>query len=314
MAQRFLGDRAVHHRQELRQCFQDHHLGPQARPHAAQFDTDHPGADHAQALRHLGEVQRAPGVHDLLAVEGRDLQVDRLGAGGDHDVLGTEDLGLSLVRLVLDLAVAQQLAGAEQAGDLVGREQLLDAAGEAPGNRGLARLHLGQVQRDTGEIHAVVGELMLGAMIDLGGFQQRLGGDAARVEAGATEGRGVVAIQPGVDASGLEPQLRGADRAGITGGAAANDNDVVLLFAHEMGSSLIRRILAAIRPRRHPRAARFSRCNAAPPTRVGGADACFRQLPPRPRQRSRRRRFHESAASSVGRRSCRHASRDGSPG
>src|SRR3546814_232808 len=54
--------------QEVGQRFEHGHFRAQALPHAAQLQPDHAGADHAQALRPVGEVERADVVADVLAV------------------------------------------------------------------------------------------------------------------------------------------------------------------------------------------------------------------------------------------------------
>src|SRR2546430_14316604 len=64
------------------------------------------------------------------------------------------------------------------------------------------------------------------AMVELGGLQQRLGRDAARVQAGAAEGGAAVAVLPLIYAGDAELVLRGADRGRIARRAAADDHDV----------------------------------------------------------------------------------------
>src|SRR6185503_1791193 len=64
------------------------------------------------------------------------------------------------------------------------------------------------------------------------GIQQRLGRDAAHVEAGAAQCLLAVLAGEGVDAGGLQAQLRGADRGHIAGRAGADDDDVEFV-AHE---------------------------------------------------------------------------------
>jgi hypothetical protein len=91
-----------------------------------------------------------------------------------------------------------------------------------------ALLHGREIELDAADLHAVHGELMLCAMQQLGRFEHRLGGNAARVETSAAEGVGAVLVLPLVDAGDLELVLAGADGAGITGGTAADDNHIVL--------------------------------------------------------------------------------------
>ncbi len=86
MTERFLGKLAIRHRQELIQRFEHHGLGSEPPPDAAEFEPDHARADHAEALRHLGELERAPGIHDALAVELDAPQGHGLRTGRQHDV------------------------------------------------------------------------------------------------------------------------------------------------------------------------------------------------------------------------------------
>src|SRR3546814_11420129 len=92
--------------------------------------------------------------------------------------------------------------------DLVGAEQLLDAAGELTRDRGLARLHLVEIDLEIRTADAVRTDLVLHAMPQLRRFQQCFRGNAASVEAGAAECGGVVLVQPSVDAGGLETALQ----------------------------------------------------------------------------------------------------------
>src|SRR3546814_3829772 len=66
---------------------------------------------------------------------------------------------------------------------------------------------------------------MLHIMIDFGRAQQRLGRDAAPVEANAAK---ILAL----DDCGLEAQLRRADRRNIAAGAGAEDDEVVVGVSH----------------------------------------------------------------------------------
>ena len=52
---------------------------------------------------------------------------------------------------------------------------------------------------------------------DLGGMQQRLGGNAADIEADAAQ------HGPALDQRDLEPEIRGAERGGVTARTRAED-------------------------------------------------------------------------------------------
>src|SRR6516225_11169014 len=69
-------------------------------------------------------------------------------------------------------------------------------------------------------------ELLLCTVVELGGFEQRLRGNTARVEAGATEGGGAIMVLPLIYTGDTELVLRGTDGRRITGRAGADDDDV----------------------------------------------------------------------------------------
>src|ERR1700732_608593 len=75
-------------------------------------------------------------------------------------------------------------------------------------------------------------------MVELGGLQQRLGRDAACVQAGAAEGGAAVAILPCIYTGDAELVLRGADRGRIARRAPANDHDIEGIGLHQIPSSI----------------------------------------------------------------------------
>ena len=76
----------------------------------------------------------------------------------------------------------------KQARHLVGFEQGFNTAGELTGNTGLAGLHGIKVKAEIFDTDAVTRKLFLGPMVELGGFQQGLGRNAACIQTGATKG------------------------------------------------------------------------------------------------------------------------------
>src|SRR6185436_1207286 len=101
--------------------------------------------------------------------------------------------------------------------DLVLLHQTLDAGIELAGDLAAAIDDLREVEADLLGGQAVdgrVGEIM----IDLGRAQQRLGRDAAPVEADAAQ---FLAL----DDRGLEAELGGADRSDIAAGPGAEDDE-----------------------------------------------------------------------------------------
>ena len=79
------------------------------------------------------------------------------------------------------------------------------------------------------DLDAVDAEFVLGLVIQLAGFEQRLGGDAAGIRAGAAEHGRAVLVLPLVDAGHLELVLRRANGRGITRRTAADDDHVVFV-------------------------------------------------------------------------------------
>ena len=137
-------------------------------------------------------------------------------AGGDHDRLGGDRLVADL-----DLVGRDDLGGAELRAHLVFSEQALDALVQLPGDVAAALDHLGEIP---GRLAAVaeVRAVVLDQLDQVGVGQERLGRDAAPVQADAAE---LVAL----DAEDPLLELGGADRAGVAGRPAADHDDVVVV-------------------------------------------------------------------------------------
>ena len=133
-------------------------------------------------------------------------------------------------RSQLHPVAGQQGAGGVCCGDLVGLEQLGDAAGELFDDFVLAGNHFGYVDARVVKGNAVH-VVMLHLPEMLGGIQYRLGGNAAHIEAGATQRWFAVLADKIIHAQGFEAQLGRTDGGHVATGAAA-DNDHVELFAH----------------------------------------------------------------------------------
>ena len=106
----FLGELRIGHRQELGQRLQHHGFGAEPAPDAAELEPDHAGTDHAQPLRHHGKVERAPGIHDAIAIEGGAAQRHRLRTGSQHHVFRLQHALAAVVAREFDLAAGQQAA------------------------------------------------------------------------------------------------------------------------------------------------------------------------------------------------------------
>ena len=212
------GDLLVLHRQHAVQHFDHRHLGAQRAVEAGELDADGAGADDEQRFgkgwRHhrlaIGPDPLAVGLHARKGAGAR--------AGGEHDVLRGDLVGLAVLRH-RQLALAGELRVARDDGDLV----LLHQEGDAV--RQLLR-HLARAFDDLGdvELHVVGAEAELVQPVhqvpDLGRAQQRLGRDAAPVQTDAAE---AVALHDG----GLEAELRAPDGADIAARTRSHHDDVI---------------------------------------------------------------------------------------
>ena len=175
---------------------------------------------------------------------------------------------LAVLRRPRAVPCPASLAGAVEHRDLVLLQQMRDAGGELLGDRARALHDLVEVEADVvgGEAEFVE---MMQQMIDLGGAQQRLGRDAAPVEADAAE---MLALDHG----DLHSELRGADRRDIAAGAAADDDQVKFLSSPCSGSSFL------FTPASAARASPLRRCFVHPvaPARAEAVVEIDRRLVP----------------------------------
>jgi len=111
--------------------------------------------------------------------------------------------------------------------DFVRLEQRRDAAGELRDDFVLAREHLRRVHARIADADAVRGKRVLQFVKLLGGIQQRLGRNAADIQASAAQCRTALGAGALVDAHHAQAQLRGANRRHITARPAADDDDIV---------------------------------------------------------------------------------------
>src|SRR5579863_3177942 len=126
----------------------------------------------------------------------------------------------------LDLVVRQQPPVALQRSDARGLEEREDPLRHVAHNAALALLHLRKIKAGTGNSNAVRSELLLYAVVELARLQQRLGGNAAGVQAGAAEGRAAIVVLPLIDAGDTELVLGSTDCGRVAGRAPTDDDDV----------------------------------------------------------------------------------------
>ncbi len=151
----------------------------------------------------------------------------RFRSGGDDDILGLECLGAGF-RFHLDSnrSVArawQDRSVALHPVDLVLLHQELDALGVFGDDLVLAVEHLGVIQARIFALDALFGGVHE-VLPQVGGVEQRLGGDAADVQASSA--------QLGIffNNRGLQAVLAGADRRGVATRTTPNHNQVISHF------------------------------------------------------------------------------------
>src|ERR1700730_10776981 len=215
------GDFALHARQEAVEKFHHGALRAEPVPHRAELEPDHAGADDQHFLGHPVERQRTGRRHDALLVDLGAFQPRDIGAGGDDDVFGLEQLRLAVAARHLDLAGAEDPARAADDVDLVLLHQEFDALDVAVDALLLEIHHRWQIELRRRYTDAHFREGMPGLLEHLRRMQQRLRRHAADVEAGAAE-RAVL-----LDHRDLHAELRRAYRADISAGTGADDNEMV---------------------------------------------------------------------------------------
>jgi len=141
-------------------------------------------------------------------------------ARGDHDIVTGVVLGIALGVGHADRAGRGDEGRAAQEVDLRGLEERFDAGGQLLRDLALVGKNFLNVGADVLGVHADV-RAVLGVVIDLGGVEQRLGGDAAAVQAGAA----CLAL---FHNGGLEAQLRCAQCRFIAAGTCADDDELII--------------------------------------------------------------------------------------
>jgi hypothetical protein len=213
-------------RQERLQRLENHHLGAEPAPHGAELESDDPSPDDAQALGHLGQLERAPAVDDNLPVNRNRRQRCGLGSAGKNDVLGRVFRDLAVGRRELHAPACKQPAAPVQAGDVGALEQCHQSLRHAAHDLRLALLHLREIELDSRHLDAVDFEFLARAVVQLGRLEQSLGRNAAGIQTGAAERIASVQVLPVVDAGYRQSVLAGADRGRVPGWAAADHDHV----------------------------------------------------------------------------------------
>ena len=170
-------------RHELVEQLDDGHFAAERVVDAGHLETDDAAANDEQLLRDVGEIERIGRIHHALVVPREAGQLHRLRARRDDRLLEAHEL-LAILALDLDLVRRDEPASAGDHVDLA----LLGHAGETTGqlldDLVLVRAQLVEVDLRLAETDAHV--FGVGGLLDhASGMQQRLGRDAADVEADA---------------------------------------------------------------------------------------------------------------------------------
>ena len=186
-----LGDRprqlGIVVRQDARQRLDHGHLGAHLGEGGAELQPDIAAADHGQLLRHL--VSASASVEEMTRpAERQERQLDRRRAGGDHDRLGADDLRAGLGLDLDGLAVAERRPAVRRsspAPSSAARRRRCSA-----GRRCRPSRRWSSPRSSAGAATEMPsGAVAAGHVRDLlelvGRMDQRLGRDAADIEAGA---------------------------------------------------------------------------------------------------------------------------------
>ena len=167
--------------QQVGQCLDDRDLCAERPPDARELDADHAAAEHDDGRRYPVEAQRVLAGDDPVAVDLETGQRPGCGAGRQQDVPALVPLPGDL-----DRRRGDQPALALDVGDLVRLHQALKTLVEAVDDAVLVGVHgrnVDAVERRFDADRCTVAR----AVSDLGRVQQRLGRNAAAMQAGAAD-------------------------------------------------------------------------------------------------------------------------------
>ncbi|MNN08188.1 hypothetical protein D3C81_1210380 [compost metagenome] len=196
-------------------------LGTQRAVHGGHFQADDAAADDQQGLGHFRQFQRVGGIHHALVFPREVRQLHRLRTGRDDALLEAQQLGLAVVAGDFQLVGRDELGHALHGADLA----LLGHAGQALGQL-TDDLFLVLAQLVQADLRRAVLDAQVtgvrGVVDDLGGMQQRLGRNAAHVEADAAE------VGVAFDEHGVHAQVGRTERGGVAARAGAQHHQTAL--------------------------------------------------------------------------------------
>jgi len=177
--------------EDVCQRLDDEHLRAHTRIHGRELETDHAAADDQQVLRNAFELNGIVGIEDRVAIARPRLDVDRRATRCDNDRLRGVLVGRAVFLLERDRVLGRERRFAVSEGHVVRLEQRVHAADVAAHDFVFERDDARAV--DFGRRHL---DADLGRVVDLPGdladVEQRLGRDAAPIEADAAD---LVAIE-----------------------------------------------------------------------------------------------------------------------
>ena len=194
------------------------------------FHADNAAADNDDGLiRCVRALQQLVGGHNAGQLQSGNGRPDIHRAGGGQNALR----GIPCHRAVrtgdIHLTGGGDLRRTLDNVHLCALQQRVDARAQLLADAALESEHFTDVVGKTA-VNAYAGAVH-GIVIDLRGVEQRLGRDAAPVQAGA-------AHLPALHDGGMQPQLGGAQRGGVPTGACANDDQ--LIVRHRSSSCVFR--------------------------------------------------------------------------
>ena len=209
---------------ESRQRLDDRDVSAERPPDTGELAADHAAAQHDHGRRHLVETQRVLAGDHAAAVDLEAGERLGIGAGREDDVLA--DVGLAVDG---DLARTCEPALSLDDGDAAALDQAGEPLEETGDDAVLVAVDAGHVDAVEGGSHA---ELLGVArrVGDLGGVEQRLGRDAADVEAGPAE-------VPLLDQADAQSELGRSQRTGVAA-RSRPENEYVELGRHAGPSAL----------------------------------------------------------------------------
>ena len=181
-------DVTVAAREELVEQLHHRDLGAEGVVHRSHLETDDAASHHEEATRDLGELEGARRIDDPGVVPGKVGQPHRLRSGRDDRVLEPDAPDRAFGRLDREDPGALEPSGPLHDLHLAALREFREPAGEAFHHVVLPVRELSDVDCRCPVVHSARPELGCRGH-GLGGAEERLGGNAADVEAHPTQGR-----------------------------------------------------------------------------------------------------------------------------